>query len=165
MVSSMGFNTHTTYSNSAYANFSQVEAKLGELLERTKQLLAENRQAVLAVAHALETHKTVTGDDIQAIIEGRPGTLVDGSPYGGAEFAAIAEEYHAKVLAAHKGHGRVDIPLPTLNGRGRHAAAVAVQDLPADPSAVEISEAEITGRMWRRPDGDGAGNGEEPPED
>lgn len=31
MVSSMGFNTHTTYSNSAYANFSQVEAKLGEL--------------------------------------------------------------------------------------------------------------------------------------
>ncbi|HEX2043348.1 MAG TPA: AAA family ATPase [Acidimicrobiales bacterium] len=136
----------------------EVEAKLGELLERTKQLLAENRQAVLAVAHALETHKTVTGDDIRAIIEGRPGTFVDGSPYGGDEFAAVAEEYHAKVLAAHKGHGRVDVPLPVLNGH-RTAAAAYPEDVPADPTAVELTEAELAGRAWRRPEGDGRGEG------
>jgi cell division protease FtsH len=136
----------------------EVEAKLGELLDRTKQLLAENRKAVLAVAHALETHKTVTGDDIQAIIEGRPGTFVDGSPYGGPEFAAIAEDYHAKVLAAHKGHGRVDVPLPVLNGHGAATPAYA-EDVPADPTAVELTEAELAGRAWRRPEGDGRVDG------
>ncbi|HWC10552.1 MAG TPA: AAA family ATPase [Acidimicrobiales bacterium] len=137
---------------------SQIEEKLGELMERVTALLTENRQAVLAVAHALETHKTVTGDDIRAIIEGRPGTLIDGSPYGSDDFERVAEDYHAQVVAAHKGHGRVEIPLPALNGNGRRPA-VAVQDLPDDPAAVELSEAELSGRLWRRPDGDGPGNG------
>ena len=141
---------------------SQIEEKLGELMARVTTLLTENRQAVLAVAHALETHKTVTGDDIRAIIEGRPGTLIDGSPYGSDEFGPIAEDYHAQVVAAHKGHGRVEIPLPALNGNGRRPATVAA-DLPDDPTAVELSEAELTGRLWRRPDGDGAGNGGAPP--
>ena len=137
---------------------SQIEDKLAELMERTSQLLAENRRAVLAVAHALETHKTVTGDDIQAIIEGRPGTLIDGSPYGTPGFADVAEEYHARVLAAHKGHGQVEVPLPTLNGH--RSPAYADDDLPADPTKVELTEAEIAGRAWRRPEGDGpAGDG------
>src|SRR5207244_2690885 len=57
---------------------SRIEAKLDELLAATQQLLAENRREVLAVAHALETTKTVTGEDISAIIEGREGPLVDG---------------------------------------------------------------------------------------
>ena len=92
-------------------------------MDRTQRLLEENRRAVLAVAHALETHKTVTGDDIQAIIEGRPGTLIDGTPYGTAEFDRLAEDYHNRVVAAHKGHGKVDIPLPLLNGRYRVAPA------------------------------------------
>jgi len=132
----------------------QVEERLGELMERTHLLLSENRRAVLAVAHALETHKTVTGDDIQAIIEGRPGTLIDGSPYGSATFADIAEEYHARVLAAHKGHGQVEVPLPTLNGH--RTPAFVDNDLPADPTKVELTEAELAGRAWRRPNGDGA---------
>ena len=136
---------------------SRIEDKLAELMDRTTALLGQNRQAVLAVAHALETHKTVTGDDIRAIIEGRPGTLVDGSPYGTPEFANIAETYHAQVVAAHKGHGRVEVPLPTLNGHRRGGASV---DLPADPSQVELTEAELAGRLWRRPDGEAAGNGD-----
>ncbi len=144
---------------------SQIEEKLGELMERVTALLTENRQAVLAVAHALETHKTVTGDDIRAIIEGRPGTLIDGSPYGSDEFERIAEDYHAQVVAAHKGHGRVEIPLPALNGNGRRPAAVTVPDLPDDPGAVELSEAELSGRLWRRPDGDGGDGADEPSED
>ena len=59
----------------------RVEAKLQELLEVTAQLLEENRTEVLAVAHALETHRTVSGDDVEAIIEGAQGPLVDGRPY------------------------------------------------------------------------------------
>src|SRR5437588_1423818 len=36
----------------------RIEAKLAELLTSTERLLADNRAEVLAVAHALETHKT-----------------------------------------------------------------------------------------------------------
>jgi len=123
----------------------RIEEKLAGLMERTEQLLLENRRAILAVAHALETHKTVTGDDIEAIIEGRPGTLIDGSPYGTAEFDRMAEDYHTRVVAAHKGHGKVDIPLPLLNG---HRLVRAEGDVLVE---VELSEAELAGRAFRRP--------------
>jgi cell division protease FtsH len=140
---------------------SRIEDKLGDLMERTERLLRENRRGVLAVAHALETHKTVTGDDIQAIIEGRPGTLIDGTPYGTPEFDRLAEDYHHRVVTAHKGHGKVDIPLPLLNGRYRVAQPQG--DVLVE---VELSEAELAGRAFRRPvpppaseHGNGNGNG------
>ncbi|HJV09595.1 MAG TPA: AAA family ATPase [Acidimicrobiales bacterium] len=142
----------------------RIEDKLADLMERTERLLLENRRAVLAVAHALETHKTVTGDDIRAIIEGRPGTLIDGTPYGTPEFDRLAEEYHNRVVAAHKGHTKVDIPLPLLNGRYRVAQPQG--DVLVE---VELSEAELAGRAFRRPvpppapeDRNGNGNGEAP---
>ena len=97
----------------------RIEDKLEELLQRAEDLLKVNRIAVLAVAHALETHKTVTGDDIEAIIEGRPGTLIDGRPYADPEFDRLAEEYHAQAISAHKGHGDFEIALPMLNGQRR----------------------------------------------
>ncbi len=50
-----------------------IDAKLKELLARVHDLLEENRVHVLAVAHTLETYKTITGDEIIAIIEGRVG--------------------------------------------------------------------------------------------
>jgi cell division protease FtsH len=94
----------------------RIEGKLGELLRRTQEVLQENRRDILAVAHALETHKTVTGDDVEAIIEGREGPLIDGRPYHSKEFEEMAEAYHAQVVAAHKRHSRVDLPLPVLAG-------------------------------------------------
>ncbi len=97
----------------------RVEAKLAELYDRTWRLLEANRREVLAVAHALEAHKTVSGDDVAAIIDGVQGPLVDGAPYAEAEFLAVAEEYHAKAVAAHQGHSRVELPLPVwANGNG-----------------------------------------------
>jgi cell division protease FtsH len=92
----------------------RIEDKLGELLRATERLLAENRSAVLAIAHALESHKTLTGDDIEAIIEGRPGPLVDGRAYHSPEFADEAEEYHSLALEAHRGHAGVGVALPRL---------------------------------------------------
>jgi cell division protease FtsH len=140
----------------------RIEDKLSDLMDRTQRLLEGNRRAVLAVAHALETHKTVTGDDIKAIIEGRPGTLIDGTPYGTVEFDRLAEDYHNRVVAAHKGHGKVDIPLPLLNGRYRVAQPQG--DVLVE---VELSEAELAGRAFRRPppppedrNGNGNGNGD-----
>ncbi len=124
----------------------RIEEKLAELMDRTQRLLEDNRQAILAVAHALETHKTVTGDDIRAIIEGRPGTLIDGTPYGKEAFLELAEDYHNRVVAAHKGHGKVDVPLPLLNGHYR-----VVQPQGDVLVEVELSEAELAGRAFRRP--------------
>jgi cell division protease FtsH len=97
----------------------RVEAKLAELYERTWELLEANRKQVLAVAHALETHRTVSGDDVAAIIDGTQGPLVDGRPYHDPEFIALAEQYHAKAVTAHQAHSKVDLPLPVWATGGR----------------------------------------------
>jgi cell division protease FtsH len=94
----------------------RIEKKLGGLLGRSQSLLEDNRREVLAVAHALETNKTVTGEDIEAIIEGRQGPLIDGRPYREPEFLELAEDYHRRVVEAHKSHSSVSVPLPVLNG-------------------------------------------------
>jgi hypothetical protein len=89
-----------------------VEDKLAELYERTAELLQEHRGDVLALAHALEAEKTITGDDVAAIIEGRQGPTVDGRPYHDAAFRQMLERYHEAVLRAHKEHGGVDVRIP-----------------------------------------------------
>ncbi len=92
----------------------RIEAKLRELLERAEEIIGDHRAEVLAVAHALESHKTVTGDDVRAIIEGYEGPLIDGRPYHTQEFLQAAEAYHARVAEAHVRHAKVDAPLPLL---------------------------------------------------
>jgi cell division protease FtsH len=112
----------------------RIEAKLAELLERTTRLVGEHRLQILAVAHALETHKTVTGDDVEAIIDGRPGPLIDGRPYGSEQFAGLAEAYHREVVEAHKNHAKVGVPLPTLDLVGVGSAAAPLARGEIDPS-------------------------------
>ena len=78
----------------------------------------ENRSTVLAVAHALETHKTLTGDDIEAIIEGREGRCVDGRPYHTPEFATAARgSTTAGASPPTRRHGKVDVALPRAQRR------------------------------------------------
>ena len=96
------------------------------------RILEANRREVLAVAHALETHKTITGEDIEAIIEGRQGPLVDGRPYGRPEFLQAAEAYHEVALAAHQAQSGIDMPLPVLapvrrRARNGHVAVGAAR--------------------------------------
>jgi ATP-dependent Zn protease len=112
----------------------RVEARLQLILERTRKLLAENRGQVLAVAHALETHKTVTGDDVTAIIEGREGPLVDGRPYADPAFIAELDAWHQLAIGAHKAHGTVDVALPTSNGHGELEAVAE----PVDALSTEL---------------------------
>jgi ATP-dependent Zn protease len=97
----------------------RIEDKLEELMQRAEAIVTENRREVLAVAHALESNKTLTGDDITAIIEGEPGPLVDGREYHSPGFIAEAEAYHELVVAAHKGNAKVEVPLPELDGQRR----------------------------------------------
>jgi ATP-dependent Zn protease len=92
----------------------RIETKLEELSRRARNLLEDNRSMVLALAHALETNKTVTGEDVMAIIEGRAGPLLDGRMYHDPAFVAEAEAYHARVVSAHRTHRAVDVPLPVL---------------------------------------------------
>ena len=90
----------------------QVEAKLRALYDETWDLLEEHRADVLAVAHVLETHKTVTGDDIAAVIDATVGPTVDGRDYREPAFRQMLENYHVAALRAHKDHSGVATPIP-----------------------------------------------------
>ena len=103
----------------------RIEKKLAELRDRTSDLLRDNRVEIMAVAHALELNKTVTGEDVEAIIEGRQGPLLDGRPYRRPEFGEVAEAYHAKVVAAHQRHSKVEGGLPGLPAMTQAVVGVA----------------------------------------
>jgi len=92
----------------------RIEDQLGALLRRVEQMLEEDRASVLAVAHALETHKTLQGEDVLAVIEGREGPLVDGRIYADAEFRRELESYHQAALAAHGGRSSIQLSLPAI---------------------------------------------------
>ncbi len=95
---------------------SRIEANLARLVEETRKLLEANRLEVLAVAHALERFKTITGEDVLAIIEGRPGPFIDGRRYHTEEFRQAAEEYHQRILDLHAGRSHEPVPLPVIPG-------------------------------------------------
>jgi cell division protease FtsH len=97
----------------------RVETRLQEVYGYTQEMLAAERSTVLGVAHALETFKTLTGDDVEAVIEGRLGPLVDGTPYRSPEFIEELEAYHRVAVDAHRMHGKVEVALPALNGHGQ----------------------------------------------
>ncbi len=130
--------------NARLALADRIEDKLAELLDRVGAVLKDNRRAVLALAHALETHKTLTGEDVEAVIDGRAGLAVDGSVYAEPEFAARLEEYHAVAAGAHHSHAGILQALPAVSpdrsdrsdgsDRGRGAAAVADTAPPRDGS-------------------------------
>ena len=94
----------------------RIEANLERLYAKTEQILAasENRQSVLAVAHALESNKSVTGQDIMAITEGTQGPFIDGALYRTAYAQKKLESYHAAVLAAHIARQPAGVELPSL---------------------------------------------------
>jgi len=90
----------------------RAEAHLAELADRTGQLLTEHRASVLAVGHALETHRTISGQDVVAIIDGQEGPVVDGRPYREPDFIAELEAYHLRAVSAHSGDRGAPLPVP-----------------------------------------------------
>jgi ATP-dependent Zn protease len=112
----------------------RVESNLGDLLERAETLLQEHRSDVLVLAHALETHKTIAGEDVIAVLDGTRGPLIDGSAYREPGFLAELEVYHGAVEAAHDRHEKVSMPLPMTNGQTPEPEAVDVgSNGPAGP--------------------------------
>jgi cell division protease FtsH len=90
----------------------RVEAKLRDMYDKVEKLLGERRKDVLAVAHALEVHKTITGEDVEAIMTKTMGVNLDGSVYGDSELMRHIEKYHAAAAQAHWQHDPVGVPLP-----------------------------------------------------
>ena len=93
----------------------RIEDNLTQLLEKVEQLLKQNKKEVLALAHALETYKTLPGDDVAAIINCRKGALADGEPYSDSAFMKQIEAYHKACVSAHREHRAPEIPLPVYN--------------------------------------------------
>ncbi len=118
----------------------RIEDNLGDMLQRTEAILQENRREVLSLAHALETHKTLTGEDVIAVLEGRPGPLIDGSAYADSDFAAQLEGYHRAVLDAHRNHAKMVNTLPGTPG------IEPVDDV--TPPTLVGDDLDV----WRRPD-------------
>jgi cell division protease FtsH len=92
----------------------RVEGKLGDLLTQVRSLLKERSDDVLAIAYALESHKTITGEDVMAILNGTQGPLVDGRRYHSDAFRLGIVAYHNRAVLAHQARGQVGITLPEL---------------------------------------------------
>ncbi|GAB3683782.1 AAA family ATPase [Actinocorallia lasiicapitis] len=103
----------------------RIESLLVKLLAKAETILTDARAEVLALAHALETHKTLTGDDVLAVIDRRQGPLIDGTVYADAEFARDLERYHQAAVAAHEGHTKVKLALPAPRGEVAFEAPAA----------------------------------------
>ena len=75
---------------------SHASRRTSQAPRRDRALLEENRHEVLAVAHALETHKTLSGEDVVGRHRrAATGPLVDGRVYHEPESAEQLEAYHA----------------------------------------------------------------------
>ena len=92
----------------------RIENNLATLLTRAEEILKEHKFKVLALAHALETHKTISGDDVIAVMNGEKGPLVDGRPYSIQANLDAIWNYHLAAVVAHKKHERPDLPIPVF---------------------------------------------------
>jgi len=107
----------------------QVEVRLQELLVRVSTLLEEHQSFVFAVAHALETHLTISGEDVDAIYRGIPGPGVDGWMYHTDDFRLSYEAYHLSAAEAHLRQGKPEQKLPDIRGAASRWAAPAAARL------------------------------------
>jgi ATP-dependent Zn protease len=92
----------------------RIENNLSTLLTRAEDILRENKFKILALAHALETHKTISGDDVTAVMNGEKGPLVDGRPYSIQANLDAIWNYHLAAVVAHKKHESPDLPIPVF---------------------------------------------------
>ncbi len=92
----------------------RIEDNLSGLLSKAEEIIKANRNEVLSLAHALETHKTLSGEDVAAVIDGVQGSIIDGRPYKEADFLVKIEAYHSAALVAHDEHRSPDLQIPRI---------------------------------------------------
>jgi cell division protease FtsH len=136
----------------------RIEDQLADLLSKAEEILRENRLGVLALAHALETHKTLTGEDVEAVLDQRIGLSVDGTVYSDPDFIQKLEEYHSAAAGAHIGHSKIDGSMPE---GGRLAPPPA-----PEPEPEPVAAGPYAGYGYGQPQGYGVpapGNGQSGP--
>ena len=116
----------------------RIEDNLNGLLEQVQEIIAENRREVLALAHALETHKTLTGDDVVAVIERKQGPLVDGRPYANPGLVEDLEDYHRGAATAHREHSKISLGMPEIPQPVLAASATKGWLVTPDPDPLDI---------------------------
>ena len=121
----------------------RIELNLKDLLDRTEEIIKTNRDDVLSLAHALETHKTLSGEDVVAVLEHTRGPVVDGTPYADPAFITQLNDYHTSAARAHRDHSQEQLRLPA-------AAAVAA---PVSPWAEVVVADDPPGLNGHNPDG------------
>jgi len=104
-----------TAANPRIALADRIENNLTSLLSRAEEILKENRGKVLALAHTLEIYKTISGEDVTAVMTGSRGPLVDGSPYQNADNIELIEKYHQAALTAHQEHQKPKVEIPRFH--------------------------------------------------
>jgi ATP-dependent Zn protease len=87
----------------------EVEALLEAARVRAREILEARRSDVLALSHALEAHRTLDGDDVQAVFQRRSGPHVDGAMYTEQVLAEL-EQYHTEVRDAVRENRDVLVP-------------------------------------------------------
>jgi hypothetical protein len=119
------------------------------------------RNRLLSLAHALETYKTLSGDDVIAVIERRPGPFVDGRMYADSGLLLQLREYHREAAVAHREHSKISLSLPgvpepalalALAGAGAGAGA---QQWLVTPHPDPLGRSDHPG-VNDHPDGDGS---------
>ena len=139
----------------------RIEDQLAALLATAEAILRDNRTTVLAVAHALETHKTLSGEDVRAVVDGIEGPLVDGRVYADPAFVAQLEAYHDAAVGARRGHTGIALALPTGGRRmwpqTDGGTAAAVPSASANLSGRRIIGAWTSRRRSERVERAGAG--------
>jgi len=118
----------------------RIEDNLNGLLGQVQDIIAENRREVLALAHALETHKTLAGEDVVAVIERKQGPLVDGRPYANPGLEQELEDYHRGAAAAHREHSRISLGMPEIPQPVLAAAATKGWVVAPDPDPLDIRD-------------------------
>ena len=80
----------------------RVDTLLEQIFAEVTSMLERDRSLVLSLAHALECEQTLSGVDVVAIFEQRPGLTVDGRIYAGRQAASALDRYHDDVKASRR---------------------------------------------------------------
>ncbi len=115
----------------------RVERMLRELFDRAVALVDENRWFVMAVAHALQQNKTITGEDIDAIFHGTVGPTVNGRAYRTDAYLRAFGSFHEAARRAHDDQSPLLTEFPELE-EARVVASTALRLPPPVPVAAKV---------------------------
>jgi hypothetical protein len=136
----------------------RIEDNLAALLEETRQILERHRRDVMVLAHALETYKTLSGEDVTAVLRGHAGPLVDGRPYLNADLYKEIEAYHRAAVVAHMNHSHIQLALPPVPAY-QDPAWAGPRDAFSRPGASMPGSSLPTGTATEMPNGGGTAAG------